>query len=250
MTDYCCSVGMIDITDRRDGCDTDMVSGAVRDRSVRRLDNGQWVSQQLTLIDEALVSITVNGGEPFDIRCSPCDLRELIIGRLFCDGVISSSEEITDFILHTDTLSAEIKTVQGKVIQKTKNTAFTWKTEWIEELARNINSSTPIFNSTRSAHSCQLMQGGKIVCCMEDIGRHNAMDKSIGWALENGISLSECILFTSGRMPCDSVRKLIRAGIPVAASKAMPSAQAAELAALHGIKLLHISPQLGLIEFT
>lgn len=64
----------------------------------------------------------------------------------------------------------------------------------------------------------------------EDIGRHNALDKVLGWALEQGIPLGECIVYTSGRIPVDMVLKVIRAGVPVFASKAMPTAESVALA--------------------
>ena len=70
----------------------------------------------------------------------------------------------------------------------------------------------------------------KCVCRMEDIGRHNALDKCIGYALLKQLELSECILFTTGRVPTDMVQKVIAAGIPVLASKAVPTDQAIELA--------------------
>ena len=62
-------------------------------------------------------------------------------------------------------------------------------------------------------------------CSMEDIGRHNALDKCIGYALLEQLELSECILFTT-TSPTDMVQKVIAAGIPVLASKAVPTDQA------------------------
>ena len=53
----------------------------------------------------------------------------------------------------------------------------------------------------------------------EDIGRHNAVDKAVGYAVLNDIPLSGCMIFTSGRVPVDMVEKVIVAGIPVLVSK-------------------------------
>lgn len=217
--------------------------GAVREMRVRRWENGEWKDAQLTLADEAVLRLTVNGGAEEKIVCSPTALREMLLGRLFCAG-----QEVVRLEVHEEELTARAETVPAEYMGERHVSPVEWKPEWIEKLARSLNSSTPVYKSSRSTHSCQLMRGGEILCCMEDIRRHNAVDKVIGWALDAGIDLSECILFTSGRIPADMIRKLICTGISVAASKAMPTAAAAELAAEHGITLLHISPYLGLVQ--
>ena len=60
----------------------------------------------------------------------------------------------------------------------------------------------------------------------------------MGCALTEGVPLAECVLFTSGRVPVDMVRKAIRAGVPVLVSKSMPTVQSAELAAEYGLQLV------------
>ena len=60
----------------------------------------------------------------------------------------------------------------------------------------------------------------------------------MGCALTEGVPLAECVLFTSGRVPVDMVRKAIRAGVPALVSKSMPTVQSLELAEEYGLKLL------------
>lgn len=59
----------------------------------------------------------------------------------------------------------------------------------------------------------------------------------MGCALTEGVPLAECVLFTSGRVPVDMVRKAIRAGVPALVSKSMPTVQSLELAEEYGLKL-------------
>ena len=64
------------------------------------------------------------------------------------------------------------------------------------------------------------------------------MDKAVGYALLNGIPLSECMVFTSGRVPVDMVEKVIAAGIPVLVSKSVPTAESVELAKKYNLTLI------------
>ena len=91
--------------------------------------------------------------------------------------------------------------------------------------------------STHAVHSCLLLRAGRILYRCEDLGRHNALDKAVGCALTEGVPLAECVLFTSGRVPVDMVRKAIRAGVPALVSKSMPTVQSLELAEEYGLKL-------------
>ena len=62
--------------------------------------------------------------------------------------------------------------------------------------------------------------------------------KAAACAVLAGLPLAECVLYTSGRVPVDMVRKAIRAGVPVLVSKSMPTVQSAELAAEYGLQLV------------
>ena len=96
-----------------------------------------------------------------------------------------------------------------------------WQNAWVFALAEEFAGDCELHRQTGGTHSCYLGVRDKCVCSMEDIGRHNALDKCIGYALLEQLELSECILFTTGRVPTDMVQKVIAAGIPVLASKAV-----------------------------
>ncbi len=113
-----------------------------------------------------------------------------------------------------------------------------WKAEWIYALSKRFEEGMPIHSETGATHSCFLMTGGEIVFTCEDIGRHNALDKAIGYALRQGIDLKSCIAFSSGRIPTDMAEKAIAAGIPILATKSSVSDAAIELAEEYGLTLL------------
>ena len=77
-----------------------------------------------------------------------------------------------------------------------------------------------------------------IVVVEHAIGRHNALDKVIGYALRHQIDLKECMVYSSGRIPTDMAMKAIYAGIPVLSSKASPTTEAIELAKTYRLTLI------------
>ena len=110
--------------------------------------------------------------------------------------------------------------------------------EWLDTLAAAMSAGLPLYRATRAVHSCFVLRQGTILFACEDIGRHNALDKAVGEMLLQGVPLAECVLYTSGRVPVDMVRKAIRAGVPALVSKSMPTIQSLELAQEYGLQLV------------
>ena len=96
----------------------------------------------------------------------------------------------------------------------------------------------PVHNTTLGTHACILAHGEEILFTCEDFGRRNTVLKAIGYAILNGINLSECFLFISGRVLADMMYHVIHAGIPLLASKAVPTADAVSLAKEYGVTLI------------
>lgn len=217
------------------------------------------------LQEESLLDITVNDIPTMRLGCSANHLVELTVGRLFTEGLISSVEDIdylsvcehsmrADVYLHdrqADCSRAFVPTVPTCCTNnKTLNDWFStgeelqpvqpvpWDLEWVFRVAREFARDKTAHAVTKGAHSAYLALPEETLCMREDIGRHNAFDKAIGWALLEGVDLRQCLLFTSGRVPTDMVTKAVRARIPLLVSKTVATDKTVELARKFNLTLI------------
>jgi len=126
---------------------------------------------------------------------------------------------------------ASIDAVRSRLL-RTPNPDFRVAPNLLVSLPEALRSAQDVFERTGGLHAAALFDsGGKLLIVREDIGRHNAVDKVVGWALLNDrIPLSDCVLLVSGRGGFEIIQKAIVAGIPVVASVSAPSSLAVQLA--------------------
>ena len=215
-----------------------------------------------TLAAEHAAAILVNEQPAFRVVCTPELLPQLALGRLLTEGWINSADEVERVAVCAQGLkiSVQLRHPLAAVEQAgqevpsccTDNLTLASPVRlpplapvpqreisaaWVDVLADAMGQGLPLYRTTHAVHSCLLLRAGRILYRCEDLGRHNALDKAVGCALTEGVPLAECVLFTSGRVPVDMVRKAIRAGVPALVSKSMPTVQSLELAEEYGLKL-------------
>lgn len=240
---------------------------AVREINLHRFDLNQGsvgiISDEVA-VDEA-VCIFLNGRYFRALIASPGMRRELVVGHLFCEGIVESEDEIEEIEMQPAkvyvTLSKEIdldRLIQGRVdlittacggssrplrtnkldISKIAS-GVELSAQDILLMVRELNRQGTLFHSTGGVHSAMLCSpDGKCLAFAEDVGRHNAVDKVVGAGILIGASLDKCILISSGRQSGEMVLKAVRVGLPVIASVSAPLTSGIRVAEAAGITLI------------
>ncbi len=106
-------------------------------------------------------------------------------------------------------------------------------------LSATLRAAQSVFSATGGLHAAGLFTvTGELVASREDVGRHNAVDKLVGWALDAGIDPARHALFLSGRLGYELVQKAISYGVPIVAAVSAPSSLAVELAERFNVALV------------
>lgn len=112
------------------------------------------------------------------------------------------------------------------------------KTSWLGRLTHQINTTPSLYLEAGAIHGCVLCEEDKPLVYMEDVGRHNAVDKIAGWMAVNGADPSNKIFYTTGRLTSEMVIKTVMMGIPILVSRSGFTAWGVELARQSGLTLI------------
>jgi len=250
--------------------------------NIKKIKNRQEIFCEDTVALETEYSLFVNGQKLVRLSCTPADLKELALGRLYTEGLVRNIRQIRSIQIQEEerTIYVEISENEKQRTEKesgknTKNEVESsiesrekepGKTEPIQY--RNAETTMPerkqrsegnrivgfseifsaaevffsqpgeLFRETGCAHSCAFWKEREIVCSFEDIGRHNALDKVAGKLLIQEIDPGDGVIFTSGRISADYLKKIIQMGVATVVSRAAVTEAAVLLAEKYGILLL------------
>lgn len=112
------------------------------------------------------------------------------------------------------------------------------RTSWLYELTRKINTTPSLYLEAGAIHGCVLCREGTPICYMEDVGRHNAVDKIAGWMYRHTVDPADKIIYTTGRLTSEMTIKTVRMGIPILISRSGFTAWGVALARQVGLTLV------------
>ena len=112
------------------------------------------------------------------------------------------------------------------------------RTSWLFGLAKTINTTPSLYLEAGAIHGTVLCHQDKPLVYMEDVGRHNAVDKIAGWMALNGVAAADKTLYTTGRLTSEMVIKCVLMGIPVLVSRSGFTGWGVELAQQAGLTLI------------
>ncbi|KRB30912.1 formate dehydrogenase family accessory protein FdhD [Mesorhizobium sp. Root695] len=112
------------------------------------------------------------------------------------------------------------------------------RTSWLYQMTRTINTTPSLYLEAGAIHGCVLCRHGEPICYMEDVGRHNAVDKIAGWMYRHGVDPADKILYTTGRLTSEMTIKTVRMGIPILVSRSGFTAWGVTLARQVGLTLV------------
>jgi FdhD protein len=113
-----------------------------------------------------------------------------------------------------------------------------FRTSWLYALTNTINTTPSLYLEAGAIHGCVLAENDRPLVYMEDVGRHNAVDKIAGWMFKNNVPAGDKIFYTTGRLTSEMVIKTVRMGIPILVSRSGFTAWGVELARKANLTLI------------
>jgi FdhD protein len=202
-----------------------------------RVDGGcQNASERI--VKETTLTINVNGEHYATAMILATLEKEFVVGNLYVQGAISNADDIKSVTIKNNTAEVTLAgKKQKRVVPAAVTTDLIVSAEDIFNCVKAILKSK-VFSETEAVHSAGLFLNGKEeICIAEDLGRHNALDKVIGYGLIQGIDFSRTLAASTGRQPSEMIIKCRNAGIPIIATKGVPTSLAVEMAEKAGITI-------------
>lgn len=232
-------------------------------RTVEGVDeHGQ--TRSISVIEERPLTIYLNRQEIVTAMTIGDYPEYLALGFLLNQGMLTAADQVTAIDYDDELAVAVVRTaqptnVEDKLEKKTRTsgcavgTVFGDMMAGVEQvqlpdtpvstatfyqLSYQINHTPSLYMETGAIHGTALCQGEQVLAYMEDVGRHNAVDKIAGWMHLNGISAQDKVLYTTGRLTSEMVIKTALMGIPTLISRSGFTAWGVDIARQVGLTLI------------
>ena len=222
------------------------------------------VRQTIQVVEERPLTIFLNGQEIVTAMTIGDFPEYLALGFLRNQGMLRDGEtvkgvdfdeELETVVVRTDgattyeeklkkktrTSGCAVGTVFGDMMEGLEELTLPEapvRTSWLYALAKTINTTPSLYLEAGAIHGTVLCETDRPLVYMEDVGRHNAVDKIAGWMLSEGVGGADKILYTTGRLTSEMVIKCAHMGIPVLVSRSGFTAWGVDIARQVGLTLI------------
>lgn len=209
--------------------------------------DGSIVKRTEEVCAERIFHLFLNEKPVGSLVASPSQLRELGAGFVTSEGLAREVEDVTvdgdQVKIYSKDIDQPLKThtgssggvSSGKIVNEIKSSLMIDRDDIFMVISEIVSE---LWEKTGGAHCSVLFSGKKVVAKSSDVGRHNTVDKVIGYCILNGIDLSGCVLGCTGRQPAGMISKAVNAGIPIIISKAATTDEGVRLADACGLTLV------------
>jgi FdhD protein len=231
-----------------------MSTGAVSNQWYDYRKDKEWRQVDGEVIDEALITIYVNGVEMVTLMGTPLEGDLLALGFMKNEGLIEEFFEIQ--ILHVSKMGCCVDLWLDRPFEKPERTIITsgcgggvtfidpetglealrseitLEPEVLHQAFRKLQTPYSLYSRSRGVHAAGLLdpQSGELLAVVEDVGRHNTIDKLTGCCLVNRIETVDRVLIATGRISSEMMRKAAVMGCPIVASRTSPTALSVKMA--------------------
>jgi len=222
-----------------------------------KLDGDACDTMPHEVVEELPIAIFVNGRHAVTAMMSPVNLEDFVTGYLFTEQIIKNIDEIESIKIEQNRISV-ITTNLFKVLGPKKTilsgcggstsfidpgklpkiqSTFTISADAIRASLRSLADSD-MHKMTGGIHMVALLDRENVLTIAEDIGRHNAVDRVIGFGLRHRIDFSRTYVISSGRISSEMVRKCLIAGIPIIISRSATTTLSLQIAGETGLTVI------------
>lgn len=236
------------------------------ERPGQRYSDGTLEARTIHLAREVPYTLFVNDREILSMATLPTHLRELFIGFMVSEGVLLSPSEILECVvdhgnrlirLELDVSDERLEKVEkrgmltsgcaGGLVFSVETAAapragtrepLEISTTCILDRMRELDTFRGIYSITRGVHAASAATDKETLFILEDLGRHNAVDKIIGYCFLQGIDPKDKLLLTTGRITSEVLTKAARSNFPIVISRSSASAMAVAMGEQSGIDVI------------
>lgn len=227
----------------------------IMEEKAQNYKNGKITDVTENVVKDSTITLTINDKIKRSLSAIEDSLKEFAVGYLFNENMVKTLEDIEKIEIDGNKINVEINDTLLKTKEtvlcsdssggwrskikniKPINSNFQVKSDELIGRIEELKNNAQIWQATGGTHVAGIVYKDNFIV-KEDVSRHVAVDKVIGYGILHDYDLSNCYVIYSGRMPADMVIKIIRAGIPVLASNAAPTYSGCETAKKGNVTLV------------